>query len=287
MKLELMIVGSQKCGTSSLKEYLAQHPRLQSHFTTEFSYFIDDDEWSAGFQAAVRRHFKIDDARPKIGKSAGLCISAVGLDRLRDHNPDCKIVFMVREPAERAHSSYLMEQSYGAGLPPFEEVLSSVLSSDDRSSKWFKSFILYGMYADLLEGIHTRFPAENVRVVDLKSLRHNPEGVCADLFEWLGVPPLDHQSFLVHNRTRRERSAMLGRVIQWLRAEGNPIKSLARRHLPPRVVTRAGRWIRELNRHDDPLPTLSEAARHVLVDYYRPENVRFAQLAGIDISAWF
>lgn len=48
-KIDIFIIGAQKAGTTSLKNYLGEHPQINTHTTKEFSYFYDDEEYNAGF----------------------------------------------------------------------------------------------------------------------------------------------------------------------------------------------------------------------------------------------
>ena len=48
--IDIMIIGAQKAGTTSLKNYLGEHPELQTHPQKEFGYVWDDKEFNQGFE---------------------------------------------------------------------------------------------------------------------------------------------------------------------------------------------------------------------------------------------
>ena len=56
-KLTLVIAGAEKAGTSSLKEYIGQHPDICVHWQTDMMYFADSEEYRLGQAAAWRRYF--------------------------------------------------------------------------------------------------------------------------------------------------------------------------------------------------------------------------------------
>ncbi|MDE0685767.1 MAG: hypothetical protein OXI63_22795, partial [Candidatus Poribacteria bacterium] len=56
-KIQLMIVGAQKAGTSSLLRYLAQHPDIHTHAQPEMTFFLQDREYSRGYQWASAKYF--------------------------------------------------------------------------------------------------------------------------------------------------------------------------------------------------------------------------------------
>ncbi|HEU4716985.1 MAG TPA: hypothetical protein VFU15_04100, partial [Bacteroidia bacterium] len=101
-KIELMIVGAQKAGTTSLKFYLGEHPRIQSHLHKEFAYFTDISEYGDGMNAAWKKYFgKIDPEKHIVVKNAGIYANENGLKLLSRHNPDCRIAIVLRNPVDR------------------------------------------------------------------------------------------------------------------------------------------------------------------------------------------
>src|SRR2546421_13021843 len=114
-KIDLMIVGAQKSGTTSLKNYLGQHPEVVTHLETEFSYFFHESEYVKGPAGMFRKNFlNALQGRSKkiIAKSAGLYVDEAALERLKELNPHYKLVLLLRNPVQRAHPSYLMERSW-------------------------------------------------------------------------------------------------------------------------------------------------------------------------------
>ena len=55
--VDAVIVGAQKAGTSSLLRYLDQHPSIAAHRRAEFSYFVDEADYAAGYDESWQRYF--------------------------------------------------------------------------------------------------------------------------------------------------------------------------------------------------------------------------------------
>ncbi len=55
--IQLMIIGVQKAGTSSLLRYLAQHPDIRTHSQPEMTFFLQDREYSRGYEWAYAKYF--------------------------------------------------------------------------------------------------------------------------------------------------------------------------------------------------------------------------------------
>src|SRR5947209_19437637 len=88
-RISAMLVGAQKSGTTSLLRYLVQHPRLRGHSTVECAYFVDDDEFAAGWgRRGLGRYFPGDGPELLVGKSTRLSQDDRPVERLAAHNPD-------------------------------------------------------------------------------------------------------------------------------------------------------------------------------------------------------
>ena len=98
-----MIIGAQKAGTTSLKNYLGEHPQIVTHPHTECSFFASDDEYNEGFEKGFVRYFGGEkDFQDKVivGKNVTISFREFALKRLAQHNPNCKIVFILRNPTK-------------------------------------------------------------------------------------------------------------------------------------------------------------------------------------------
>ena len=96
-KISLMIIGAQKAGTTSLKNYLGQHPSLETHPHKEFAFFFDPAQYENDFENARKKYFINKSVSVQlIEKSAGLYVKETGIVELKKHNPDCKLVLILR-----------------------------------------------------------------------------------------------------------------------------------------------------------------------------------------------
>src|SRR4051794_4695992 len=122
-----MVVGAQKAGTSTLAHYIEQLPGVSTHkLDLEFTYFVDDERYAKGYDSAFSRYFS--DAAPSgllFAKSAGVMFIEGAVNRLAEHNPQVKVIAMLREPVSRAYSAYWYLRRVGIeDAPTFEEGLA-------------------------------------------------------------------------------------------------------------------------------------------------------------------
>ncbi|MBS1730632.1 MAG: sulfotransferase, partial [Bacteroidetes bacterium] len=97
-KIALMIIGAQKAGTTSLNNYLAQHPQIYTHFTLEFTLF-NRDHYKNGFdyyfENSISDHRKNDPNCLFIAKSVGLLYKPELLQKLKEDNPNTQIIIVL------------------------------------------------------------------------------------------------------------------------------------------------------------------------------------------------
>lgn len=288
-KIDLMIIGAQKAGTTSLKQYLGEHPSVETHPHKEFAYFINSQEYQSDIRTAYKKYFPDPDSTKKlVAKSAGLYTSEEGIRRLKNKFPDCQLVMVLRNPVERCYSGFMMESNYGhvsGGPDQLEEIVRAYQKGE---ADWrYNLFISMSLYSTHLEMIYRHFKREQVHLVLFDDLKKDPLAVCQKLFTLLGIDTAFHPNVEKrYNITRRTQSHTYARVLSRLLNNKNPIKRMFRQLLPGKTDYKVGEFLREINKSGKSMPTLPEHTRQFLLDYYKPYNKELEQLTGLDLSAW-
>lgn len=286
-KISLMIVGAQKAGTTSLKNYLGQHPKLQTHPHKELSYFFDAAEYEKGFENALRKYYDVKEgSNLLVAKNAGLYVSEQGIIRLKEHNPDCKLVLILRNPIERSYSSYLMEKNYGAINGTFESI-AAVVQKGDRTDWRYEFFIGMSLYYQHLAMIYKHFPHEQVKLIRYENFETATDRVCSEIFEWLNVDP----GFLPDTKTRYNvthvnRSPSYGRLVVQLLRNQNPVKKILRSVMPGKMDYKVGELLRNINKTNKLYEKIPESMEILLRDFYKSHNEKLSELTGMDFSDW-
>lgn len=282
-----MIIGAQKAGTTSLKNYLGQHPAFQTHPHKEFSYFFDQRENETGFDQAYKKYFdRESDDRFLLAKNAGLYVNESGLIRLKAHNPGCKLVLILRNPVERTYSSYLMEKNYGAIREPVE-IIGPVMEKADSSDWRYACFIGMSLYAGAIRMILRHFPKESLHLVRYEDLEHRPDNCCKEIFSWFGVDTnFQPDTSVRYNETRVNNSSRYGKFISNLLKNDNPIKRITRLALPGKIDYKVGEMLRGINKSGRKYEPLPEPLAKKLYGFYKEHNDQLSELTGIDFSEW-
>jgi hypothetical protein len=289
-----LVIGAGRSGTTSLYEYLREHPEVFMSPVKETNYFAlaegSEPERGPG-GVRVRRgavttlaeyealFADAGDARA-IGEASPRYLrtpeSPARIDALL---PDVRLVAILRNPVERAYASYLGLRRDGLEpQPTFEDALRD----DDRRKRdgWpFASLVDAGLYHRHLTRYYERFPAERIRVYLHDDLRADAAGLVRDLLSFLEVDPgFAPDTSRVHGRTGVVRNPFLG--VLWSRSRR------ARDGLGPVVPRRVREGVRHWVLREQERPPIRPATRAQLVRVFRPDVLALQELIGRDLSGW-
>ena len=228
-KLDFVIIGAQKSGTTALFNYLNMHPfcvGAPGKETLFFSHYYREKRNKICHYFFSGRNIKKEVAACKIHPERTLWFEAtpenVYLEeipkRIYRHNPDARLIFLVREPVSRAISEYNMacmyarekglcvredsEQEYFACLKdpdkyPFtwfvEEELRKIRLHDSYLPSAFNypDFIRHGLYSEQLERYYIYFKPEQILIIEDKQLKNQLLETLFSVEEFLNIPHID------------------------------------------------------------------------------------------------
>lgn len=182
-KVDFIVIGAQKSGTTSLFHYLRAHPRIHIPFVKEIGFFSTERRFHKGVSWYLR-HFA--DAAPQqiVGDvSPQYMAHTAAPGRIHALFPDIRLIAVLRNPIDRAYSAYRMAVRHGGEKRAVEEALPP---PPDRSRQYV-DYVGTSMYGKILEEYLKYFPASQIRLVFTEYLAARPEQVMQDLFGFLGV----------------------------------------------------------------------------------------------------
>jgi hypothetical protein len=290
--VQLMIAGAQKAGTSSLKNYLGQHPGICTHEQIEMMYFVNDAEYEQGFARAFRRYFGDEQGEDRVivAKSVGVLDHLKAMERLRDHNPGVHLVLSLRNPADRAYSAYWYARRMGwEDLETFEEAIEADPErfGHDRARQHHCAYLYRSLYAQHLANLLHYFSREQIHVFLMEEIRQDAVAVCRrlyGLFEGLD-PAFEPHTGQRHNRAARPRSQSLARLTS-SRNVLPSLKRVIRRLLPQPFVESVRDALQQMNERQFMPPPMRPETRARLDRYFAPHNAELSELLGRDLSHW-
>lgn len=165
-KLDFLIVGFQKCGTSTLSDYLSRHKEINFCSTKEPAYFLKQYHVLHKFNS-----YKALYNGQKIGLK-GEASTAYGFVKhcgytakaLFEHNPDMKLIFIVRNPVHRVLSVMRHSQFQNSHI---------------QDSTWYQRTLEKGIensnYGEVLNTYLQYFSLENILIVKFEELINEVE----------------------------------------------------------------------------------------------------------------
>lgn len=201
---DFIIIGAQKAGTSSLYNYLGQHPQIAPSYTKEVHYFdggispsIDTfakgTKWYAS-HFPLRRNVSIDT---KIFEASPLYLfNPVAAKRMSELLPDVKIIALLRNPTERAISQFFHEtrlnREFLSIKAAFETEFSRIQPAIDAKNYKDDDFICHsyqsrGLYKEQLERYSSCFPKEHILLLESESFFSDPRKILKQVFKFVGV----------------------------------------------------------------------------------------------------
>jgi hypothetical protein len=196
---DAVILGAQKCGTTSLHGYLVQHPGVIPPLRKEVHYF--DLNYPRG-EAWYRAHFgRIGEAGLNLDASPYYLFHPAVPARLHALLPDARLVVLLRDPVRRAYSHYWHERAKGREKLEFEDAIAAEPAriaaaeagladgSLDRSADHQHfSYLARGRYAEQLERWLALYPRERFHVVRFEDLVKEPLARLNEVLAFLGLP---------------------------------------------------------------------------------------------------
>lgn len=278
------IVGAPKCGTTSLYRYLESHPQVYMSIPKEVNYFSksalekqglyysdykvqNEKEYLSLFKEATEIHQAVGEASvsylfyPEVAR----CIYAF--------NANSKIVIVLRNPVDRAWSHYLMDKRLGLVRKSFMQIFSSN-EEEDRLN--FQQYFLLGNYSSQLEVYFNIFGKENIKVFFTEDLKNNRNALKEELMLFLGISDFYIQEASEHNKYKNPK----GFFVQYL-YRLTTLRRFFKRYMPASLLKHWGKYLFESK-----YPTLSDADRAILNEYYRQDIVKLEELLSIDLTGW-
>src|SRR6266571_690220 len=221
----LLIVGAQRCGTTSMYRALSQHPAVIKVVLHKGVHYFDTGyghglSWYQG-------HFPLNAQARRVERACGVApltfesspyymFHPLAAKRIAHDLPGVKLLVLVRDPVERAYSAHAHELARGFETEAFERALEleeARLEGEveriiaDPSyvslSHQHHGYRARGRYIQQLEHLERLFGRERIHVVDSGEFFATPEPVYDTVLRFLALPHAGYPAFDKHNARPR------------------------------------------------------------------------------------
>jgi hypothetical protein len=174
----LIIIGGLKCGTTSIHHYLGLHPEIQMSKPKELNFFVEELNWDLGLDWYASR---FDDRFKVRGESSPHYTNLPRYDgvaeRIKQHCPDARLIYMVRDPIKRILSHWMHATGAGYETRDMVEVLSDPNTQYVNRSRYWTQLQPY------LE----HFDHSQIEVITQEELQRDRDGTMRKAFAYAGV----------------------------------------------------------------------------------------------------
>jgi hypothetical protein len=212
---DALVIGAQRCGTSSLYKHLGRHPNAAPSLRKEVDYFTIDhakgERWyRAHFPLELRRRLARRRGRPFVTFEAtpDYLFDPRAPERVKRQLPDVKLIVLLRDPVSRAVSHY--HHNVRHGLEPLD-IAGALEAEDDRLDGAYEevlddpdsraldlrrySYVGRGRYAEQLARWRALFPPEQMLVVRSADLFDPARDGFGHILDFLGLPRWQPEEF--------------------------------------------------------------------------------------------
>ena len=197
---DFLIIGAQKCGTSSLFYYLLQHPELALPEKKEIHFF--DVNYQNGIGWYENHYSHKEKADKKTGEATPYYLfHPLVPQRIAIHYPQIKLIVLLRNPIDRAYSHFWMiknrnqeslatfEEATEAEAWRLEQETAKILSQPDYRSKIHQhySYLSRGKYDEQLLNWFQYFPISSFLFIKSERFFANLQSELKRVFSFLGI----------------------------------------------------------------------------------------------------
>jgi Sulfotransferase family len=296
---DFAVIGVPKAGTTALYAALVQHPDLFLPAVKEPKHFLSDgppptrggpgdaqtfqehiwrpSEYQALFASAPEHALR--------GEATPFYLYDVEAQRrLHALRPDARLIVVLRDPVERAHSNW--QHLWSDALEPESDFVTACARELRRKEQGYDSFWHYislGLYGQQLEHLFTLYPREQVLLLRYRDLRDSPQPTLDRVCRFLGVSEGVIHQVPHENVTNNVQNRGLNRLLLLLLRFGARIGyrfPVAWRDFFSQPL------LRVLHRDKRRRPRLTSQERAAVLRYFVDDIALLERVTGLDYQDW-
>lgn len=227
---DFIIIGAQKCGTSSLHYYLDQHPDIIGSTIKETHYFNNAIHFGMP-HSRYRQYFKGKSAFHFESTPAYLYAPDTA-EIIKSHYPNIKLIILLREPGARAYSAWnhyrtlfpnwvnsssVQNKPRRAGnhlyqflfegrqsFPTFRECLDIELAIIRNGGGYEPALLRRGLYLEQIENYLRLFDESQIQIIPFKDFVSNIPATLDNVCKFIGAKSIDWSDLKSEPRNKRE-----------------------------------------------------------------------------------
>jgi hypothetical protein len=269
-----LVVGAQKCGSTSLHDILSEHPQANMSKIKEVNFFLYKNKYNKGLEY-YSSYFEQPDANHRVtGESSPGYICAPGVHKLIHQNlGDIKIVIILRDPIKRAFSQYWDNRCSLNESMSESEIIDTPLET--KYSPKRKGYFSRGVYFPDVKKYIELFGENNVHIIILEHLIKNQTSGLHQLYDFLGIDK--DKGYQKLPKTSNPAAVWSNPFYNYLFYNPSITK-----YLPVKARGLFFFGKRDEFKYDLPAQPIIDK----LKEFYKPWNKKLEQLISINLDVW-
>jgi len=283
-----VVVGAAKCGTTSIYNYLKQHPEvfMPNHKDSCFLAGLENMKKikEANFKGAIinsleeyTESYKASEQAKAVGEVCALYLNyyIATIANIKKYLNEPKIIMILRNPVERAFSNFMMSRIHGHEKREFSEV---IVGKDELG---LKKYIERGLYTEQVKAYLDNFKQVKIYLYD--DLQSDSAAMMQDMFAFIGVDPTFQPDMSIrHNISGAPKLKLVNSLYlnkSFKKYVYAVTGAIGLKTAVKKIATR-------INAKNLKKTAINESDRHYLVDYYREDVQVLQKLIQRDLSHW-
>lgn len=199
-----IIIGTKKGGTTSLYEYLSQHPQIaRGTYSKEPNFFGKTEHFIRGFKWYESQFSKTSvtkyllDATTDYTQEGFLFVP----ERMNQVKEKIKLIYILRDPFEKIesqHHQFLIDRDT---IRPINECIDVRIT---ESAKYYKQLEKYLQY----------FNTDDIHLISFNDIKNNNKKVLEEVSMFLELETFEFDTSRIHN----EKSSAVGQSFKWYKS---------------------------------------------------------------------
>lgn len=288
-----IIIGAGKSGTTSVYNYMKQHPEIFMCPIKEPRFFAYTGKINNDLQVPHKNSyfptktfeeytslFKQATNEPIIGEASPIYLtSTVAAERIRKLLPEVKLLAILRNPVDRAFSHYTM--LVRGGIESWEAETGFKKDTFKKDSLIVRG----GLYYENLMRYFALFSEKQIKICIFEDLKRNTLSVIQDIYAYLGVDPSFKPDVSErYNVGGFPKNQRLGIILLWINKLWNNRSIIYMRDFVPKRFIRM--YWALYNKNLDKRIEYPQDLRRLLLEFYREDILKLQDLIRRDLTSW-
>lgn len=293
-----LIIGAAKSGTTSLYRYLEQHPQVyvKAKEPGFFAYEGQDirlhgpedqmrfDRRVIADRTQYESLFADITTEKAYGEASVAYMYIEGTaERIHSHVPDMRLIAILRNPVDRAFSSYWhMRRDGREPLATFSEALQAEETRMQEGWDYIWHYTRLGLYHNQLQTYYDLFSPHQIALFLFEELQQDPTGVVREICRFLSID----DDFIPNTSVKYNASGTPRlRTLHQFISHPNRVKDALKPLVPLGVRKKMGIRLKSLNVNTNK-PVMASETRKQLQELFCDDILRLQDLIDKDLSGW-